>query len=158
MGPILVHWNIQGYLNNLNELQLLLEEVKNVAVISLNEHWIERGDTQILNKLKNFVLADSFSREDQCRGGSCLLIKENIKFKVRNDLKFLNEENNFEGSFIESLETKSIFISVYRIPGCLNDKIFLNKFDCLLQKLTREGGNKTVFIASDHNIDLLKNK
>lgn len=79
-----------------------------------------------------------------------------MNFKVRNDLKFLNEDTVFEGSFIESPDDRSIYISIYRIPGYNKSKIFLYKFDALLNRLTAETKNKRIFIACDHNIDLLK--
>lgn len=145
-------------MNNLTEFKLFIENYqKQISVISLNEHWIQNSNIYLLNKLDNYSIGDYFAREHNARGGSCLLIKSNIKFKIRNDLKILNVPNAFEGSFIEVPEHNSIYVSIYRVPGPEISKIFLEKFENLLQKLEKEAKVKNIFIASDVNINVLQN-
>jgi len=105
-----------------------------VNVISLNEHWLDTKSINLLNQLDDFKIADYYARAEQCRGGSCIMINKNVSFKIREDLKFLNEPNYFEGSFVEIKQWNSIFLSIYRIPGDYGDTIFLDKFKILLDK------------------------
>lgn len=150
------HFNIQGFLNCLDSFQLFLDSRDHeIDVISINEHWLLSENITLLQSLDNFKTADFFARPAQSRGGSCLLVKNNINYKIREDLKQFNEIHFFEGSFIEVKEWNSIFISIYRIPGHENDKIFFKKFERLLEKLEVEARSKHIFIASDTNIDLL---
>lgn len=155
----ILHFNIQGFLNCRESFQLFLDNrAHEIDIISLNEHWLPSENIALLHCLDNFKTADFFARPTQSRGGSCILIRNNINCKVREDLKQYNEIYHFEGSFIEVKEWNSIFISIYRIPGKDNDKIFLHKLELLLEKLEIEARIKNIFIASDTNIDLLSTR
>lgn len=152
-----LHLNIQGFMNSIDEFKLFINNyTDSLDIISLNEHWLPLSSKHFLNILDGYEIADFFGRPDLARGGSCLLVKKPLRFKIRNDLKYLNEINNFEGSFIELLDQNNIFISIYRIPGYTTDKIFLEKFEHLLEKLQKESRIKNIFIASDVNINLLQ--
>jgi hypothetical protein len=152
-----LHLNIQGFSNNNTDLSVLLENCnKNVKVISLNEHWLNETNVNILNTFGCYKVGDYFCRVNKIRGGSAILLSQEIKFKVREDLKYLNEENSFECSFVEVNEWNTLFISIYRIPNIDIDRVFFQKFENLLSKLSVESLSKNILIASDHNIDFLK--
>lgn len=149
-----MHLNIQGFTNNYLDLQLFLNKYQNIQVISLNEHWLSTDNIGFLNQITNFKVADFFARNHQSRGGSCLLVNKDLSYKVREDLKIMNEMFNFESSCIEIKNWNSIFISIYRIPGNEIDKVFLEKYELLLEKLEVESRVKNIFIASDFNINI----
>lgn len=155
-GPMLLHCNIQGITQKFNELEIFLNNSKmNIKIICLNEHNLNVTNSVFLNKLENFKLADGFFRI-KSRGGSCILVQNNLDFIVRKDLAFLNDELIFEGSFIEIKAMNCIVIALYRSPKYIVNKIFLHKLRCLFIKLEREPKSKKIIIASDFNVNILK--
>jgi hypothetical protein len=87
-------------------------------------------------------------------GGVGFYIRDNLKYKIRDDLSpFI--ENEFESLTIElSLNAKKILLcTYYKPPTASNDSFFLN-LDGLLNNLHRVNANSYVF--SDTNINLLK--
>lgn len=135
---MLLHYNIQGIKNKFSELEIFLNTSNmDIKIICLNEHNLSSANSVYLNKLDKFKLADGFFRE-KSRGGSCILVNNDLDFEVRDDLAFMNEECTFEGSFIEIKVMNCIVVALYRIPNCSVAKVFLDKLRCLFLKLEKE--------------------
>lgn len=112
-----MHLNIEGIFtkkcNKFNDLELMLESSSvNISVISLNEHWVTRDNVHLLDTLNGFVMADCHARSAVARGGSCILVKEGIDFKIRDDFCKFKEDFVFEGSFVEIVKNNLLFISI----------------------------------------------
>lgn len=151
----LLHYNIQGIKTKIQEFNILLKHSSpNVKIICLNEHNISCAQSNILNSLDDYTLADGYFRETS-RGGSCILIHESLSCTVRSDLKMYNLELTFEGSYVEVSDLNLIIISIYRVPDS-SIKVFLSRLSKLLRHIEKESKKKNVVIASDFNIDFIK--
>ena len=95
--------------------------------------------------------------ESTCEG-TLLYIKNNIKYKLRNDLKIYKSQE-LESIFIEIVNenSKNIIIGcIYRHPSMKDKNEFNNQyFNVLTDKLSSEE-NKGIILMGDFNIDLLK--
>lgn len=50
-----MHLNIQGIKDKFDDLNLILEEVShNTSIICLNEHWLNKENVLLLNRVKGF--------------------------------------------------------------------------------------------------------
>jgi len=89
----------------------------------------------------------------QVFGGIGIFIKNNLKFKVRNDLNFTS--NEYESLFLEisNFNKNWIIGGVYRHPNT-NWKSYQNDFFNVCSTVKKE--NKSFFLAGDINLDLLK--
>jgi uncharacterized protein YggL (DUF469 family) len=153
----LLHINVQGLLTKLDELNHILQENKCIDVISINEHWLNDESITLLNRIKDFVVADSYLRHDGTRrGGTAILVRNisNYTVNVRNDLKCYNDDYTFECSVVEIKELKTVFVSLYRVPYYATLRTFLNKIERFLGKIKMGTGTKVV-ISTDCNIDVL---
>jgi hypothetical protein len=152
----LMHLNIEGgLLIKKNDLEIILEN-SNIPIVCLNEHWLKSENINVLNSIPNYSIAHSYCREEGSHGGSCILIKDNLEYIVRDDLCILNEKSVFESSCIEILTLQIIVISIYRTPYVTNFKSFLNKLEKLFIMLNKTTKIRKVYIAGDFNIDLLE--
>lgn len=153
------HQNIASVLPKLELLELTLRELREQEnepdVICLSETFLKAGYENYL-KLYNYTLAASFCRDKQ-RGGTCILLKNNIPYKELIIVKKHSIAKIFECCGIEVLAHKLIIISVYRIPSS-DPTHFLRKLDDLLHILTKIINMKIkIVIAGDFNINTLKN-
>ena len=86
-----------------------------------------------------------------------MYLKNNLTYKVRQDLSVFNAET-FESVFVEveRLTDKNIIIGVlYRPPNQNTDECFQTN-EAILSKITKE--NELTYIMGDFNFDLLKYK
>jgi hypothetical protein len=86
-------------------------------------------------------------------GGSCILIRNELKYVSRDDLGMKCELVEDVWIETELHDQKIIIGSVYRHPNTDVD-IFIQCFEVVLEKLQNEDGK--VFICGDFNIDALK--
>jgi hypothetical protein len=152
-----LHINIQGLQNKVEELNMYLEENKDIIIISVNEHWLQNDNLSFLNLLRGFEVANCYTRKNGAkRGGTALLIRNSAKLtaKPRNDLTSFGEDYIFECSAVEIDELQTVFVSLYRVPYRDTFDAFLNKLDKLLNRLSRSNGKRAV-ICTDCNIDTL---
>jgi exonuclease III len=154
-GLKIMHHNLQGFLSKSDELQMFLNgDGQDLSVISLNEHKLQQTNVNLLQKLKGFKLG-SYCARDSSYGGSCLLVKSHLKFKVRDDLQVLNEDFIFEGSYIELTDLNIIVASIYTSSVLTSHNPFLSKLTELLSKIWKDKITR-VIICTDCNIDVLK--
>lgn len=97
----------------------------------------------------------NYCREKQ-RGGTCILIKENIFFKDLPFVKTYATQNTFEICGIELTQHKLIIICIYRTPQS-DPTQFLSKLNNLMHNLTQQYKSKmNIVLAGDFNINTLK--
>jgi hypothetical protein len=153
----LLHINIQGLRKKVEELNIYLEENKNIDIISLNEHWLQNDNLCCLNLLKDFDVISYYVRSDGAkRGGTALLVRNSAGYttKIRDDLENFGEDYVFECCAVEIEELQSVFISLYRVPYHNTFNTFLTKLDKFLNRLSG-GCSKRVVLCTDCNIDTL---
>lgn len=152
----LIHQNIAGVLNKqelievaLTDLQL---EVGSIDIVCLTETFLKTGCESNL-RINNYKMASFFSRSNQRRGGSCILVKNNIQYKqIVNLIPPIPLQ--FEYCAIEIIKHNLIVICIYRTPT--HDALmFLNSLELLTNKLCKKG-KKKVIMCGDWNIDILK--
>ncbi|KAJ8737452.1 hypothetical protein PYW08_000047 [Mythimna loreyi] len=85
----LVHQNIQGLMNKDLEVDLFLN-CNNIDILCLTEHWLKSH--QLMFNFSNHQIGSSFNRIDALRGGSLILINNNLKYKERKDIVCLSVE------------------------------------------------------------------
>jgi exonuclease III len=103
---------------------------------------------------KDYDLISEY-RRSKSKGGVSILIQNQFKYLVREDLR-LFEEGKFESIFVEIPRKNSqnvIIGEIYRVPGT-SEKEFLDKYEELLSKIRSE--NKKIIIGTDQNLDYLK--
>lgn len=94
-------------------------------------------------------------RTQKSRGGVSILIRTNINYIIRSDLRVF-EEGKFESIFIEILrksEANIVIGEVYRVPGT-NEAEFLNCYESIIDRIKDE--HKKIIIGTDQNLDFLK--
>lgn len=132
-------------------LSELSETGVSIDAICLTETFIKSGSESNLH-IKNFNVGAFFSRANERRGGTCILVKKGLSFKtleIKNAKPYI-----FECCGLEILNYKLIIICVYRTPSSKVSE-FLSELELLLQTLTRKS-NKKVVLCGDWNIDVLK--
>ena len=118
----------------------------------LCETWLT-PETKNLIKLSNFTYS-GIERKEKKGGGVGFLIKKNLIFRERIDLKI--NAAHWEHHIIEiKCRSKNILlVSIYRPPNTPISE-FLNEYDSLLKKLNKKK-EYDVIIGLDHNLDFLK--
>ena len=145
--------NMRGLINKQSDLNKLLHagDINKVDVALLCETWLRKETMKLVN-IPGYTV---FSKEQIGKkgGGVCILVKNGLKFRHRQDLEF-------DGSVLENIvvELKGdkeplLLASCYRAPN--SDQLeFIAAYTALLNKLNAE--SKKVVIGLEHNLDLLK--
>jgi exonuclease III len=148
------HQNIAGALNKVEELETAILELRadktDIDVICLSETFIKKGEEQFLF-LQNFKLASSYTRENK-RGGSCILIRNNLDFEELTSIRHLTTEKVFEVCGIKIKSINIIIVCLYRTPDS-NVETFLHLLEELLTILSHHSSK--IVIAGDFNINFL---
>ena len=147
--------NIRGLCSKQSDVTKLLTESikrKQIDVLLLAETWLTPNNKQNI-KIAGYKF-HGINRPHRKGGGTGILISDQLRFKLRNDLE--TKSDVMENSVVE-LETKHrniILCSMYRPPNT-NEVEFLKQYNDFTQKLITEK-KKDCIIGLDHNLDLLK--
>lgn len=152
-----MHQNIASILKKKDEFEIVLanlkKENKDINVICLSETFIKKGHESNLT-LSDYKIGSMYTRENEKRGGTCILLKNNISFTKLQIAESLSEDYNFECSGVVIKEPKMIVVCIYRTPTS-NITIFFEKLEILLKKICNQSTRKIV-LSGDWNIDILK--
>jgi hypothetical protein len=155
---ILLHQNVQGLLNKLEDIELCIDEMadrnNSIQVLCFTETFIKQGSESNI-RIKGFNLAATFSRKNIKRGGSCILVRQHYQYRSLVLCKTLSVEKVFECCGIEIPNLKCILICIYRVPEAKNVRLFLDKLNVLLSKITTNS-TKKIIITGDLNINTMK--
>ncbi|KAL0861481.1 hypothetical protein ABMA27_009011 [Loxostege sticticalis] len=153
----LFHQNIAGILNKNEIFNLTISELSNdigcIDFICLTETFLKNGSECNL-RLPGYKLASHYSRQNQRRGGSCILIKSHLCYTPLQITSQLACPNVFECCGIKLTNYNILIICIYRIPNS-DSKVFLEKLSYLLNKINKNNKER-VLICGDWNIDVLK--
>lgn len=105
--------------------------------------------------MNNFTVASIYKRNKHIRGGTCILIRNNIKYEEIQNLDKYNIEMVFEVCGLEIRDRNLIVLCIYRSPK-ENVDIFLNQLQLVLNNLGNSINKKKIIICADFNIDILK--
>ncbi|ESO11191.1 hypothetical protein HELRODRAFT_183432 [Helobdella robusta] len=94
------------------------------------------------------------NRSGRHGGGVGLFVKDDIIFKIRNDLMISNELELFAIEVGISSKNNSLIIVTYRPPHC-SKKVYMKQLEQVLLAINNE--KKLVYLTGDLNIDLLEN-
>lgn len=156
----ILHQNINGLLAKSDIMTVCLDDLKeagkDIDVLCFTEHNMTNQDTELLN-IPNFTLATYFSR-DKREGGSCILVRRNLKFSNITSVKRYFVPNVIECCAIELIDHDLIILCIYRVPKKKEKKyyfdIFFNNLNDILNLLISKS-TKKVAVCGDFNIDLL---
>lgn len=151
------HQNIAGLLNKVDAISIEIENFRSkktiLDVICLSEHFMKEGD-EINLVMYNYRLANQFCHKHNRRGGTCILLRDDICYERLEWINNLCVEGIFECCGVTIRGSNCVVICIYRTPNA-NIDIFFEKLDLLLSQLVRNP-KKHVIICGDFNIDRIK--
>ena len=152
------HLNISSLPAHVTKLQNLLSECNvDFDIIGISESRLIKNKKHLINiNLPNYNI-EHCATESTC-GGTLLYIKNDIKYKIRNDLKIYKSEE-LESVFIEIINknSKNIIVGcLYRHPSMKDINEFNDQFFNVLSEKLLSEKNKHIILMGDFNIDLLK--
>ena len=152
---LIMQLNVRGLSSKVDQIKRFIDTNpcnKPPEVILLCETWLNNNSPKINIPGYNLELENRNGRKG---GGVAILIRENLIYKRRPDLKLNVEDNRLETCFVELKGTKCNLMlgSLYRPPKT-PPKEFLKDYTKLLNKLNKE--KNELILGMDHNLDLLK--
>ena len=146
-------------LTNLSELRQLITTLDNkgtqVDLILLCETFLNRKTIKLVTIPGYEIITNC--RETSKGGGTAILIRSNIPYKLHPDLVDFIEKDS-EMSYIE-ITTKSgkskVVGSLYRSPNSSNSAL-IDHIENIITKVKLEKNHKQLILWMDHNFDLLK--
>jgi hypothetical protein len=151
-----MHLNIHSLPAKHQQLEILLTRLDqlniHMDIIMLCETFLHDNITK-LYQISGYKLICR-NREMNRRGGVAMYLKDNIKYKLRNDLE-IHIDGEFECLFIEAqLNNKQVIVGeVYRVPNT-NEIDSIARFDQILNNL--ENSKLDIIIGTDQNFDYIK--
>lgn len=146
----LLSQNIQGCSSKLLEIELVLEKFK-YDIICITEHWLKDYQVESIH-FENYCVGGCYNRQTMIHGGSLILVKKSVNYKVRQDIALLSIEHTIELSCVEL--DRYIVVCVYRPPNLQNLNSFSSVMEDVLQKTC--SNSKYTIVCGDFNIDLLE--
>lgn len=148
-----VNFNVQGVTSKIDFIKALNGSSD---LVSLTEHWLTNTQLCQLN-FEPFTVIANFCRSNHIRGGSCILLKTDLKLVVleRPDLCVRNSEFHFELSAVEIVCLNLIVLCVYRSPNKGDKTVFTDNLQWVSDSAFKEG--KSIILAGDFNFNLLLN-
>jgi endonuclease/exonuclease/phosphatase (EEP) superfamily protein YafD len=152
-----IHINARSLKKNFNELENLLARIPNkLTAIAITETWLNESNQTVFSLPGyNFV---SKCRTSKTGGGVGIFLSTDYSFTIRNDLSFI--ASSIECLFVEltkPISHKFMIGCIYRPPN--TDPVLVESFNSeFLKMLTiiEQSKVKTVFLAGDYNLHLLK--
>jgi exonuclease III len=155
-----MHTNMRSLKHNFDKLNILLNETNFIFnIICVSETWCT--DSELKNNSTLHLptyKAVSLERSAKNRGGGVLMyIKENIPYKVRDDLTVSDGDKEIITIEIINKDSKNILLSVcYRPPKGASNNLATFLQNIIINKAIVE--KKKSFIVGDFNLDCLKYK
>ena len=141
----LIHLNIQGITNKLNDLTVLLNESE-AEIACVTESWLTKEEAQIFG-LQNWITAASFSRTNFIHGGVTIFCK-NQNYVNLSEINELSVEMDCEATSILFPDKKLIVVVIYRSPN----GNFVSFLEILEKNLNNLNLIYNVCICGDFNV------
>lgn len=155
----IMHINARSLNKNIDKINLLLECIPcKLTAIAITESWLNDSNAEAI-----FIPGYNFfykCRIGKSGGGVGIFVNNDFNCQLRTDLCCMSSD--IECVFVEisiTLSNTVIVGSIYRPPGTLHESIdnFNNELYRILNLLEKDRC-KTVAIAGDYNLDILKCK
>ena len=152
---LIMQLNVQGLSSKVDQIKHIIDKNpcnKPPEVILLCETWLNDFSPNI--SIQGYHL-ELENRKGKIGGGVAILIKENLKYKSRPDLKENLKDSQTESCFVELKGSQGNVVlgSLYHPPNTPT-KEFLGNYTELLHNLNKE--KHELILVMDHNLDLLK--
>jgi hypothetical protein len=147
----IMHGNIQCLRNKVGQLEVALSSLM-PDILCLTEHWLRDQELDSAT-VEGYSFENAFCRKQYKNGGVIIYAKKGTIVTPKRTFDYLNAEKVFEATAIDyecPQIGKIIVICVYRSPGS-DLKIFLDKMDLLLSKLTTVKTN--MLVCGDFNVN-----
>lgn len=155
------HYNIQGALNKLDDLDLFLSKFRTEnKILLLTEHWLDADNSEYLNN-SGLVFVTGYCREVGERGGSAILVSKSFlnNVKILPEFEKLAMKHVFEISAIElnMYSTTFLIVCIYRIPDINNFDLFCSQLEILLNSIrkSKKYGKSKIILGGDLNVNTL---
>lgn len=116
----LLHQNIAGILGKIDVVDEAISKLQvpvgNIDIICMSETFVKLGSIKNLS-LNNYNVAASFCRDDERRGGTCILIKNGIEYSQLSYIASFSKKYNFEVCGAEIPLCNLIIVCIYRTPS-----------------------------------------
>lgn len=150
-----MHQNIQHFLSRKLALEIILDDLKPDLIV-LSEHKLNINEIKFIT-LNNYSIVSSYCRQTCGGGGVMILSRGTIQVK-KVTIPKINElcsDKVFECCSVtyKINDTLFILVGIYRTPGVMYDRLFLERLDLTLHVLTEMYSN--VVLAGDININVL---
>ena len=152
---LIMQLNVQGLSSKVDQIKRIIDKNpcnKPPEVILLCETWLNDYSQNI--NIPGYHL-ELEKRKGKKGGGVAILIKENLKYKSRPDLKEKFKNSQTETCFVELKGSQGNIIlgSLYHPPNTPTKEL-LDNYTELLNELNKE--RNELILGMDHNLDLLK--
>ncbi|KAJ3651398.1 hypothetical protein Zmor_013598 [Zophobas morio] len=111
-------------------------------------------------KLDGYRLVEHFSRRDHSHGGVAIFCKEDsdVDAEPIEEISKMSVKMNFECAAIKFKSSiyKVIIACIYRSSSTGDFNIFVEKFELLLNKLSKYSNSHNVVICEDFNVNFLE--
>ena len=147
-----LHHNVRSILSEgkKDEIDVMLNKINNpFHVLAFTETWLN-GDNHNMIEFSGFDHISNVRANNQTGGGLSIFIRNNIDFKIRDDLNVMLP--HIETLFIEVPHNNIKYLVgvVYRIPNT-NIELFTNTLNSLIEPIKN---NFEIILAGDYNICL----
>ena len=149
----LLHINARSLSKNITSIVHYLNLLQtSFSVIGVSESWLKDIQDPLI-QIPNYTLEGS-CRLNKRGGGVVLYIKQDLEYKIRNDLCINDSET--ESFFIEVINShkSNVIIGIVYKPPCVSGNNFTDHIDEIFSRLNAE--NKNCYIMGDYNINLLQ--
>ena len=148
-----VQLNIRGIQSKICEFKLLLNQILKTDqpdIVLLCKTWLQPSLPDPYIPGYKMVRKDRTSKKG---GGVCVLISNQLGYKIRDDLTFDCETHEFVMIELKCKTHSILCCSGYRPPNT-NPALFVKNFSQQIKVLQQV--NRNIIVGIDHNMDLLK--
>ena len=156
---VVLQLNIRSMLTNISESRQLISTLDNKGT---QVDLILSCETYLNRKTIKLVTIPGYEMITNCQetskgGGTAILIRSNIPYKLRPDLvDFIKKDSEMSYIEITTKSGKSIVVgSLYRLPNS-SDSALIDHIENIITKVKLEKNHKQLILGMDHNFDLLK--
>ena len=150
----IIHLNIRSLNANLENFKNLLTESNYCFnIICLSETWCtdEEFSNNSFYHIPNYEPIHCQRKTNKRGGGVLIYIRQNLNYKIRNDLTFSNSDNELLTVEIINENTKNLIVTCCYRPPSGNQNTINSQLTKVLQSSTSE--NKNYIILGDFNIN-----
>lgn len=147
----IIHFNTQSIRGKLPEIEAILQEMTNVRLLLLTEHWLFEAEKDLYG-FENFRQVSIFCRTHYTHGGVAIFLHESVHGKPLLAINNLAIERICEINAVFISQWKLAVIVVYRSNKNLAIQEFL-QIVCTAIEWCIKNLNAKIMLAGDFNID-----